>query len=157
MILLAGCGYRAGSLLAIGPHGQAASVQTVGCLDVAVVPIVDGEAAGPVAGYRFANRCDRPLRIDLGAARVTGIFPDGKSRVLRVFDPNGQIRPGTLDARAWGKENLEYELSPESAPPTQLCIDLSRLNASARGAGPKVQVCIAAFVNHAPNTELARR
>ena len=104
MLLVAACGYRQGTLYAVDPHGHAASIQRLGCLDVAVVPVVDNVAKGAVAGYRFANRCDRPIVVDFRAVRVTGIYADGRSRRMAVYDPEREVRRGTLDARSQGRD-----------------------------------------------------
>lgn len=150
-----GCGYRAGSLIRVGPHGHVANLLRIGCLDVAVVPVIDSAARGPVAGFSFANRCDRSVVVDLRAVRATAISASGRRVPLQVYDPDRQIRRTVLDARARGHENLEYTMPPEIPPPKRLCLDLSRLNGS-QGAtpqrGPKVEVCIDAYVNHSPPT-----
>ncbi len=156
MGMLMGCGYSPGSLRAHGPNGEAASLQRVGCLDIAVVPIIDSAANGPVAGYRFANRCDSPVPVDLRRVKVMAVFADGRRRELQPYDPNGHIRRGTLDGRASGAENLEYKLPVSLAPPSRLCVDISRINPAMSVAGPPVEVCIDAYVNRVPDT-LARR
>lgn len=156
VVMLAGCSYRPGTLTAVGPHGTRAELQRLGCLEVAVVPVIDSAANGPVAGFHFANRCNQPVSVDLRAVQATGVFADGRRRTLRVYDPKRQIRRGTLDARAVGSENLEYTLPEQAAPPVRLCLDLSALNASMRHQGPSVQVCIPVFGGPAVTT-LARR
>jgi|GEM_PF-2945017 len=155
--LLLGCGYRPGSLYAVGPHGHRADIIRLGCLDVAVVAVVDEAAHGPVAGYRFANRCDQPMRVDLAAVRASVAFDDGHTSPVRVYDPHGRVRAGVLDPRSSGMENLEYVLPYGNAAPTRLCLDLSRLNASTRTVGPRVQTCVDAHANELPAPTVARR
>ena len=70
--------------------------------------------------------------------------------------PRASTFPAATDGRARGSENLEYYLLVEGAPPTRLCLDLSRLNRSLRVRGPKVEVCINAYVKLSPPTVASR-
>ena len=120
LALAMGCqGYRPGSLTAT-PLG---SLHHIGCLDVAVDPEADAAARGPVVKLTFANRCDNAVPVDLAAIRASGLLASGERVAMRLFDPEGVVRPGLLDARRMGSETLEYH-APGATPTTDLCLDL---------------------------------
>lgn len=104
---------------------------TVGCLDVGVELESDPLAEGPVAAYTIGNRCDAAVVVDLGAVRATA-----GGRQVSHYDPRGEIRPKVLEARSVATENIEYAAHPGD----RLCLDLSRIDSAARGAG--AQVCL---------------
>lgn len=107
----AGCAtYRAGSFEASGEPFLGERV-TAGCLDLAVDVARDAVATGPVVQYQFGNRCDRAATIDLGGAAVTGRTSSGEEVTMVAYDPYNQIRPLPLDARAFGRERIEYRTS----------------------------------------------
>jgi len=123
---LIGCGYQPGSFAYpdIAFAGQRA---TVGCLDVAVerradVPIEVG--TGAVLRFQFANRCDRPQAIDLGAVAVIGRSTAGGDERLSPYDPHAELHPVALDGRSVGAESLAYSADH---PMQQVCVDVATL------------------------------
>jgi hypothetical protein len=125
-----GCGgYQPGSLTVGHPAGE---VRRVGCLDIAVEPVHDAEAVGPVAGITFANRCDAAVRVDLASIRAVGELADGRRARLAMFDPDDVVRPGELEARRSARENIEFQL-PEAIEtvPARLCLDLAGVDPAA--------------------------
>jgi hypothetical protein len=99
--------YRAGSFESAGEPflGERA---TAGCLDLAVDVKRDAVATGPVVQYQFGNRCDRAATVDLASVRVTGRTASGEEVQMVAYDPYGEIRALPLDARASGRERIEY-------------------------------------------------
>ncbi len=130
VLVAAGCqGYRPDSFSTMtGPFvGEA---RTVGCLDVAVASSDDPQADGPVARVTLGNRCDAGVVVDFGALRGSAVLLDGSTMHLRPFDPNGEIRPATLDARAVARETIEFALPPEMpADVVEWCVDIGGLDA----------------------------
>jgi hypothetical protein len=126
---LAACrGYQPGTLQ-VQQHGE---LRTVGCLDIAVAPLDDAAADGPVASISFANRCDAAVQIDLAALRATGVFAARGAVPLQMFDPAGVVRAGMLEARMVGREDIEWSLpSGATEQPAQLCLDLAGLDPAA--------------------------
>lgn len=121
-------GYQPGTLT---PESSG-EVRTVGCLDVAVSSVRDAAAVGPVAGITFANRCDAAVRVDLGAIRAVGEYYAGERHPMALFDPNREVRPGMLEARAIAREALEYQLPTAPASlPARLCLDLAGIDPAA--------------------------
>lgn len=115
--------YQPGTLAPVTGVG---AVQTAGCLDIAVEPVDDQVAAGPVAEIRLGNRCDGAVLIDLASIAATVRLDDGRVGVMRVYDPMGVIRPALLDGRSMAREVLEYHLVPGEAhgrAARQLCLD----------------------------------
>jgi hypothetical protein len=91
----------------------------------------DAEAEGPVVRYVFGNRCDAPVVVDLAAIKATVRYRDGHETQMRVFDPQGVIKPGVLEAHARGWEVLEYQPADAAdlaAVIEVLCLDLSRVD-----------------------------
>lgn len=123
---LTACAYRPGSFH--GPGGAFVGERTtVGCLDVAVSPHDDRAAEGPALAYQFANRCDRPTVVDLGALVVRGRSASGRELTLAVWDPLGQLQPARIDGRRSGREVLEYRAAIDD-PIALACVDLDRLD-----------------------------
>jgi hypothetical protein len=122
LVALAGCAYKPGSFAYLQNEfsGQRA---TVGCLDVAVERQTD-LAIGPVLAYRFANRCDHPLTIDLGAVAVVGRNAQGVEVGLPPYDPRAELHPVALDGRSIGAESLAY---PADRAISQVCVDVATL------------------------------
>jgi hypothetical protein len=119
---LMGCAYQPGSFSS--PQQTFAGQRaTVGCVDVAVERRAD-LAFGPVLAFAFANRCDHPAIIDLGAVAVVGRNPEGTEVTLRPYDPRGELRPIALDGRNVGAEALVY---PAGRAMPQLCVDAATL------------------------------
>lgn len=108
---------------------------TAGCLDVAVSRR-DEPLVGNVIQYQFANRCDRPALVDLGAVAVVGRTVNGEEVSLEPYDPNAEIKPFTIDARLVGQEALAYE---SKDPLAQICVDM----ASVGRATPAQWTCFA--------------
>lgn len=123
---LLGCGYKPGSF-AYPDAVFAGQRATVGCLDVAVerradVPIEVG--AGAVLRFQFANRCDHPQAIDLGAVAVIGRSAAGDDERLAPYDPRAELHPVVLDGRSVGAEALAY---PAAHTMQQVCVDVATL------------------------------
>jgi hypothetical protein len=119
---LIGCAYQPGSF-AHAPSGPAAQRVTVGCLDLAVERRAD-LSIGPVLDYRFANRCDHPQMVDLGAIAVVGRSAERGDVPLAPYDPQGELHPVALDARNAGGEALAY---PASRQILEVCVDVATL------------------------------
>jgi hypothetical protein len=117
---LIGCAYKPGSF-ASGEKGFPGQRITMGCLDIAVERRTDFPI-GPVLGYQFANRCDHPTTVDLGALAVIGRDGAGAETSLRAYDPHAELRPVTLEARNIGAESLAY---PAREAMSQVCVDVS--------------------------------
>ena len=130
-LVVGGCAYRADSF----EHAQRpfdGVYLTVDCLDLAIEHRQRRRAS--VIEYHFGNRCDQPALVDLAAARVYEQAADGSATALVAYDPKGEIRPGRIDARAVGREAIEY---PRSRADRNLCIDV----ASIARARPARWVC----------------
>jgi hypothetical protein len=80
----------------------------LGCLDVSLAPGWRQEAAGPIVVYDLGNRCEHSIRVDLGALRVVGRDELDHEVDMVPFDPDHEIEPRTMDARARGEEWIEY-------------------------------------------------
>ena len=119
---LVGCAYQPGSF-ALAQHDFVGQRVTVGCLDVAVERRADA-AIGPVLGYQFGNRCDRPALVDLGAIAVIGRNPQGADVALRPYDPRREIHPAALDGRGIGAEAIAYA---SDRPVLEVCADAAAL------------------------------
>jgi hypothetical protein len=91
----------------------------------------DTVAEGPVVRYVFGNRCDAPVVVDLAAIKATVHYRDGREARMNVFDPEGVIEPGVLEAHTRGWEVLEYQPTDPAdldAVADMLCLDLSRVD-----------------------------
>lgn len=126
---LVGCAYQPGSF-SYAPKTFTGQRVSVGCLDLAIERRADLEI-GPVLAYQFANRCDRPMTIDLGAVAVVGRNPQGTDVTLRPYDPKGEIQPVALDGRNIGSEALAY---PADRAMLEVCVDAATLSGA---AGPR--------------------
>lgn len=120
--VLVGCAYEPGSF-SYPPQKFTGQRATVGCLDLSVERRAD-LAIGPVLAYQFANRCDHPTLVDLGAASVVGRNAQGIDVSLRPYDPRGELHRAALDGRNVGAEALAYP-SDRSMP--QVCVDAAAL------------------------------
>lgn len=116
-LVVAGCAYQPDTFsYAREPFkGVYLSVQ---CLDLAISH--RRESAHDVIAYQFGNRCDQPALVDLAAAHVTGDTGDGDVIDLYAFDPMREVRALLLDARAVGREAIEY---PSGTPLQNVCVD----------------------------------
>lgn len=135
--VLAGCGYRPGALIhGVGSQaGLADQRVTVDCLDVVVArrPDYDGSV---VLQYRFGNRCNRPVQVDLQQVAVAARLDDGREVELSPYDPQLELRPVRLAGRDTGGEAIAY---PTQRPTTQVCVDA----ASIAHARPARWLCFA--------------
>jgi hypothetical protein len=120
--LLAGCAYQPGSF-AFPENKFPGQHATAGCLDVSIERRTD-LPIGPVLGYQFANRCDHPATVDLGAVSVVGRNAQGTDVVLRPYDPHAELHPVALDGRKLGAESLAY---PADRAMLQVCVDVATL------------------------------
>lgn len=128
MAALAACStYKPGTLTL--EHGDASEI--VGCIDVAVEPLLDLKAEGPAAKIFVGNRCDAAVVIDYQAIQANIHYTDGDIARGQIYDPHGTLRPVTLDARSRGWEAFEYQslnLSNGDRIPRLLCLDVSRID-----------------------------
>jgi hypothetical protein len=124
--VLIGCGYKPGSF-AYPDTVFAGQRATVGCLDVAVERRADlriEAGTGAVLRFQFANRCDHPQAIDLGAVAVIGRSAAGADERLAPYDPRAELHPVALDGRSVGAEALAY---PADHAMSQVCVDVATL------------------------------
>jgi hypothetical protein len=135
--------YRAGSFEASGEPFLGERT-TAGCLDLAVDVARDAVATGPVVQYQFGNRCDHAATVDLGSVRVTGRTASGDEVTMVAYDPYHDIRPLPLDARAFGRERIEYRTSRDfSGDVIAVCVALGAIT-SCRDVAPLPAVAAAA-------------
>jgi hypothetical protein len=123
---LIGCGYKPGSF-AYPDTAFAGQRATVGCLDVAVERRADVPIevhTGAVLRFQFANRCDHPQAIDLGAVAVIGRSVAGGDERIAPYDPRAELHAVALDGRSMGAESLAY---PADHTMEQVCVDVATL------------------------------
>ncbi|KAB2881763.1 MAG: hypothetical protein F9K40_23845 [Kofleriaceae bacterium] len=133
--------YRAGSFEMSG-EPMLGERTTAGCLDLAVDVARDAVATGPVVQYQFGNRCDRAATIDLGGVRVTGRTATGEEVAMVPYDPYNEIRALALDARASGRERIEYRTSRElSGDVVAVCVAIGAIGGDAVPAAPLHTTC----------------
>jgi hypothetical protein len=128
-ILIAGCStYKPGSFVNRG-EPFVGELTTAGCLDLAVAVTRDAVAPGPVVTYQFGNRCDRAQRIDLQRVTVTGRTSNGEEVAMVPYDPYGEMMPLPLDARAAGRERIEYRKASDlsSGDMVSVCVAIGAL------------------------------
>src|SRR5262245_5793214 len=91
LALMAGCVYKPGSFSSttVAFLGQRTTVR---CLDIAIDRRDDLPSGAAVIDYRFGNRCDGPVAIDLGRVPVVGRTAAGDEVSLTPFDPTLEIR-----------------------------------------------------------------
>ncbi len=113
---------------------------TAGCLDLAVDVARDAVATGPVVQYSFGNRCDRASTIDLGNVRVTGRTASGEEVTMVAYDPYNDIKPLPLDARAFGRERIEYRTSRDfSGDVIAVCVAIGAIGGDASASAAPLQ------------------
>ncbi len=136
---LVGCtAYSPGSFRHRGQEFSGQLV-TLECLDLAVAGDRDVVAPGPILDYRFGNRCDHAIAVDLGAVRATGRTPSGEEVALVPYDPYREIKPLRLEARTTGRERLEYRKAQDfGIDLVQVCVALDGV--TGRGGGGRVCV-----------------
>jgi hypothetical protein len=107
LLLCAGC---------VGFHepGRIDHAVTVGPVDIAVQRVYYPEtpADGVMLDYRFGNRTDRGVPIDLGHVRVD---IDGMPATL--YDPRGEVHPERLGPMGEGHERIVYLSNAAQLPP----------------------------------------
>ena len=123
-IPLASCAYTPNSFSSYQTSFPGART-TVGCLDVAVT-VVERTDTGTILSYSVGNRCDRVAVIDFSALRVRFASEVSFGRDLRPYDPNGELRPLRMEARAVITEQIEYR--PPASVARGLCVDVGRMN-----------------------------
>lgn len=129
---VAGCGYHPGSFRAPLRGEFAGEQATAGCLDVAIAArtgmVGTVQPPGQVVEVTFANRCDRPAVVDFPAMRTIGRDAQDNERSLMIYDPQGTLRPLTLEARTWGKEVIELRTAVDRTDPIHgACLDVGGL------------------------------
>lgn len=128
-LVLTACNpYRPGTMEPTTPNG---AVRTTGCIDVAIDRVEDYQAVGFATELRMGNRCDAPVMVDLGQIRATMRHGDGRVSAMQVYDPDLELRPALLDARARGREVLEYQpIRPgvTPGPNAELCLDIAEID-----------------------------
>lgn len=130
ILVLSACAYRPGSFDSPFQEFPGARA-TLTCLDVSIELARDPQSDGPVIGYTFGNRCDQVTTVDLSSVVVTGTMLDGARTMLRPFDPDRELRPLMLEARAVAREQIEYR-APGRAPLRHgVCADIGRFNGAA--------------------------
>jgi hypothetical protein len=121
-----GCAYQADSFSYA--HDTFTGVYvTVDCLDLAIDHQQRLAKSRNVITYAFGNRCDEPVVVDLASVKVLGHASDGTEMQLYAFDPAHEIRTMRIDARAVGKEAIEY---PSKASLANMCIDVGSITRS---------------------------
>ena len=138
---LAGCfTYQPGSFQS-SRTGFPSHRVTIGCLDVGVATVHDRVVTGPVVEYRFGNRCDHAVPVDLAAVRVTGRTRLGDDVAMVPYDPYRDLRRLPLDGRSSGGEQIAYRTARDfGSDVVQLCVDLTGIT---DGGSPTV-ACLAA-------------
>lgn len=131
-VVLAGCAYQPDSFSYVREPFRGYYL-SVDCLDIAIDHRPRGKDSDVLA-YEFGNRCDEPAVVDLAAARVYGKTSDGTELTLFAFDPLREIRTMRIDARAYGREAIEY---PSGRQLASVCVDA----ASIAHASPPRWVC----------------
>ncbi|HEY5923140.1 MAG TPA: hypothetical protein VIV11_15785 [Kofleriaceae bacterium] len=121
-LVLAGCAYKPDSFRQ-GSASFRGFYISVDCLDLGIDHRKRDNRMDVIA-YEFGNRCDKPVVVDLAAARVYGRTADGEEVELYAFDPMSEIRPVRIDARAYGREAIEY---PSSHTLDRVCIDAAAI------------------------------
>jgi hypothetical protein len=121
-LTLGGCAYQPDSFSHSPPPYDGVYV-TVRCLDLAIRQRADPAPTSNVVEYRFGNRCDAPVILDLAAARVYG-EKDGTATDLMPFDPFHELRELQLDARAVGEELIDY---PSGDALDDVCVDAASI------------------------------
>ncbi len=129
-----GCrSYQPGSFTAAGSPFPGSKV-TLECFDVAVAANVDEIAAGSVARFSIANRCDHATVVDFTQLRAHARGESGWHAVA-PNDPRGELRPAVLEARSVATEFLEFP-----ATSATICFELSGLAGVA--PSPETRVCL---------------
>ncbi len=131
------CGYQPGTFAGEASGAFAGARATVGCLDVSVAGrwsparSTGQTATGQTVVVDFGNRCDRPVVVDFTSLRAFGRDAGGREHRLAIYDPRGEIRPLSLEARSAGREVLELRrqatAGATAARVRSACVDVGRL------------------------------
>jgi hypothetical protein len=122
-LVLVGCAYQPDSF-SYARESFTGVYVTVDCLDLAIDHEKQVAKSRNVITYAFGNRCDEPVVVDLAAVKVLGHTGDGTEMPLYAFDPEHEIRTMRIDARAVGKEAIEY---PSKGSLANMCIDVGSI------------------------------
>lgn len=122
-LVLVGCAYQPDSF-SYSRETFTGVYVTVNCLDVAVDHQKRVAKSRNVITYSFGNRCDEPVVVDLATVRVYGHANDGTEQQLFAFDPDHEIRTMRIDARAVGREAIEY---PSKGSLANMCVDVGSI------------------------------
>lgn len=122
-LALGGCAYQPDSFSHARQPFDGVQV-TIDCLDLAVKHEPYANTSSNVVSYWFGNRCDFPVVVDLASARVLGMATDGSAIDLHAFDPLREIRVLRLDARAVGREAIDY---PSATALNTVCVDAATI------------------------------
>lgn len=125
-VLLA-CGffapYAPGRLTAAGDMSEDA-VRRGACVDLGVALSGRGEVSPLLLLVRFGNRCPEAARVDLSRVHVEATV-QGKTEVLYLDDPRGEVVPMHLETITMGTER--FKLGPMvNFRPTRVCISIDR-------------------------------
>ena len=122
-LALGGCAYQPDSF-SHAPPPFAGVYVSVECLDLAIARRKNATPESNVLEYRFGNRCEQPALVDLAAARVYGTTVEGDWMDLIAYDPFHELRALRIDARAVGREAIDY---PSSEMLEHVCIDAASI------------------------------
>jgi hypothetical protein len=147
LVLVAGCGYRAGSYTYPRAAFSGARV-TQDCMDLALSrrAAADDEG-GIIVQFEIGNRCDHPISIDLLHVHVIGHVRSGRESKLVAFDPDEELVAMPLDGRSYASEAIAYR-DPGGDEVAGACVDIATID---HGATPR-WVCTGPETPHPPPT-----
>lgn len=139
LLAATGCAYQPGSF-ATYHDALSGSRARVGCIDLAVA--AEPTDRGAVLKFVFGNRCDRSVVVDLASVHVRANGRHGETLKLVAFDPRVEITPLPIDARMWGREQIEFRAMPgsTSASIVDVCADVGRIDPGS--SGDEHQLCL---------------
>lgn len=111
----------------IGP----ASVRTIGCLDVGLVPFQRNGSA--LLDLHVGNRCGHPEAIDMRRLVIRGYDERGADHDVVLIDPRAEIALVHVGGSDRGHERIRLE---GALGAQRLCFDLERINPDAPAARP---------------------
>lgn len=85
----------------------AASVRTLGCLDVGLA--VHERNGSELLDVHIGNRCIHPEALDLAGLTVRGLGEGGGARAVMLSDPRSEITPMHVGGAEGGVERLRLE------------------------------------------------
>lgn len=126
VLLVSGCGYRAGSFRFNGGSYPLGRV-TAGCLDVGVGAHLKSRDDAPVVMYALGNRCAAPTLVDLRAIHAWGVVATGDRVPLIPHDPRFELRPRALASSWAGSAAIEYLPAERGVRPVfvEVCVELA--------------------------------